>query len=149
MRSSLLNSEACAWVAERAGNQHVEVGVGSFAGGSDQVGAELGADEDASAALGPRVRINFDVACFGADQIARPRAEGGEGESILAVRLLHAGGPQVLKDHGREVLLLPVVGLALRTIVDQFIILITPSVRCGARLSTVKGPATRTIQRSW
>ena len=43
-------------VAERAGDQHVVVGVGGFAGSFNQIGAgdgaELGTDEDACAALG-------------------------------------------------------------------------------------------------
>ena len=115
-------------VAERAGDQDVVVGVGGFAGGGDQVGAghgaELGADEDAGATLGAGVRVTFDVPPFRADKVARPGGERGEGDPIFAVRLLHAGGVQVLQDHGREVLLSVVAGLPLGEMVDQFVILV-------------------------
>ena len=60
-------------VAERAGDQHVVVGIGGFAGGGDQVGAgdgaELGADEDARAAFCSGVRVTFDVPAFRADEV--------------------------------------------------------------------------------
>ena len=51
-------------VAERAGDEHVEVGVGCFAGGGHQVGAgdgsELGSDEDVGTA-GVRVTLIWHV----------------------------------------------------------------------------------------
>ena len=79
-------------VAECAGDQHVEVGVGGFAGGGHQVGAgdgaELGADEDAGPAFDAGVRFTFDVASLGADQVARPRSERSEGGTVLAVATL-------------------------------------------------------------
>ena len=89
-------------VVEGAGDQHVEAGVARLAGGGDEVGAlhgaELGADEDGGALLG----LAFQVAALGADQIARPGRERGEGDPVLLVRLLHAGGLEVLQDHLRE-----------------------------------------------
>ena len=79
-------------VAERAGDQYVVVGVGGLAGGSDQIGArdgaELGADEDARAAFGAGVRVTFDVASFGTDQVARPGGQRGEGNPVFPARLL-------------------------------------------------------------
>ena len=61
-------------VVEGAGDQHVEAGIARLAGGGDEIGAlhgaELGADEDG----GPLLGLAFQVAAFGADQIARPRA---------------------------------------------------------------------------
>ena len=59
-------------VAERAGDEHVEVGVGGFAGGGHQVGAgdgaELGADEVAGTAFGAGLRLTLDVSALGADE---------------------------------------------------------------------------------
>ena len=113
--------------AERAGDQHVEVGIGGFVCGSDQVGtgdgAELGADKNASAALGTGDCGTFEVAPLGADQLARPRRKRGEGYAVVSVRLLHAGGLEVLQDHGREVLRRVVTGLALGEMIDQFVVL--------------------------
>ena len=86
-------------VVEGAGDQHVEAGIAGLAGGGDEVGAlhgaELRADEDGGALLG----LAFHVAAFGADQIARPGRERGEGDPVFLVRLLHAGGLEVLQDH--------------------------------------------------
>ncbi len=90
--------------------------------------------------------VAFQVAAFGADQIARPGRERGEGDPVLLVRLLHAGGLEVLQDHLREGLLGAVVGArppSSASISSSFSS--TPSTRCGQRLSTVKGPATRTF----
>ena len=57
MRPSLLNSVAVRVVVERAGDQHVEVGIAGLARGRDQIGArdgaELRADEDGGAFLVP------------------------------------------------------------------------------------------------
>ena len=112
-------------VAERAGDQHVVVGVGGFAGGGDEIGpgdgAELGADEDARAAFGASFRVTLDVAAFSAYQVTRPGGERGKDDPVLPVCLLHARGLQVLQDHGREVLL-AVSGLALGEVVDQFVV---------------------------
>ncbi len=64
------------------------------------------------------------VAAFGADRFARPGREGGEGDPVLLVRLLHAGGLEVLQDHLREGLLRPVFGAAFLQGVNQLIVLI-------------------------
>ena len=71
--------------------------------------------------------------------------ERGEGDPVFLVRLLDAGGLEVLEDHlGKRLL---GVGVALSassgSISSSFSS--TPSTRCGDRLSTVNGPATRTF----
>ena len=90
--------------------------------------------------------VAFQVAAFGADHVRRARGEGGEGDPVLLVGLLHAGGLEVLQDHLRE-------GSASRRsrrwslpcrVSISSSSSSTPSTRCGLRLSTVKGPATRT-----
>ena len=111
-------------VVEGAGDQHVEAGIAGLAGGGDEVGAldgaELRADEDGGALLG----VAFHVAAFGADQIAGPGRERGEGDLVLLVRLLHAGGLEVLQDHLGEGLLRSVFGAVFFEAVDQFVVLI-------------------------
>jgi hypothetical protein len=95
--------------------------------GVDEVGAEdgaeLGADEHSRAALGGGAAAPLGVAAVGADVLAGPGGEGGEGDAVFLVGLLHAGGAQVLQDHGGEVALRaeahPLVGQA----VDQLIVL--------------------------
>ena len=90
--------------------------------------------------------LAFQVAAFGADQVARPGRERGEGDPVFLVRLLHAGGLEVFQDHLREGLLRAVVGaVAPRAASISSSFSSTPSTRCGERLSTVKGPATRTF----
>ena len=133
-------------VVEGAGDQHVEPGVARLAGGRDEVGpldgAELGADEDGGALLG----VALEVAALGADQLAGPGRERGEGDPVLLVRLLDAGGLQVLQDHLREGLSGSVLGRCPPSAVSiSSSFSSTPSTRCGLRLSTVKGPATRTF----
>ena len=97
-------------VVEGAGDQHIEPGIARLAGGGDEIralhGAELRADEDGGAFLG----VAFHVTAFGADQIAGPGGERGEGDLVLLVRLLHAGGLEVLQDHLGERLLRSVFG---------------------------------------
>ena len=106
-------------VVEGAGDQHVEAGIAGLAGGGDKVGAlngaELGADEDGSAFLG----VAFHVAAFGADEIAGPGRERGEGDPVLLVCLLHAGGLEILQDHLGERLLGPVFAAVFLEAVDQ------------------------------
>ena len=101
-------------VVEGAGDQHVEVGIARLARGRNQIGArdgaELRADEDGGAFLVARFRVAFDVAPFGADEIARPGRERGEGDPVFLVRLLHAGGLEVFQDHLGESLLCAVFG---------------------------------------
>ncbi len=89
--------------------------------------------------------VAFHVAPFGADQIAGPRSESSEGNPVFLVRLLHAGGLQVFQDHLGEGLLRAVFGAVFLEAVDQFIVLIDAEHAVRARLSTVKGPATRTF----
>jgi hypothetical protein len=73
-------------IVERAGNQHVEAGVGSLARGGDEIGAldgaELRTDEDGGALL----CFAFEVAALGADEIAGPRREGRERDPVLLSR---------------------------------------------------------------
>ncbi len=75
---------------EGAGDHDVEPGVGRLARRVDEIGArhgaEFGAEKDRRAALA----VPFEVAAFGADQIARPRRQRREGDAVLLVRLLHA-----------------------------------------------------------
>ena len=101
MRPSLLELGRVGVVVEGAGDEHVEAGVAGLARGRHQVGpwhgAELGTDEDRGALLDrPRA---LDVAPLGADEPARPRGQGREDDLVLLVRLLHAGGLEVLQDH--------------------------------------------------
>ena len=93
----------------------------------------------------PGIAHAFDVSAFGADEIARPGSERGEGDLVFLVRLLDAGGLEVLQDHLGKGLLLAVASAGFRHTVDQFVVLIHPQHRCGERLSTVNGPATRTF----
>ena len=69
-------------VVERAGDQHVKVGVPGLAGGEHQVlaadRAELRADENARALLRAVVALPFDVAALGADELSRPDGGGPE-----------------------------------------------------------------------
>ena len=113
MRPSLRELGGVGVVVEGAGDQHVEAGIAGLAGGGDQIGAldgaELRADEDGGALLG----LAFQVAAFGADEIAGPGRERGEGDPVLLVRLLHAGDLEVLQDHLGEGLLGPVLGAVL------------------------------------
>ena len=78
----------------------------------DEVGAgdraELGADEDAGAPL--FAALAFHVAPFGADVTARPAGQGGEGDAVFFVRLLHARRAEVVQDRGREIRLVAVGG---------------------------------------
>src|SRR5579872_6197995 len=86
-------------------DQYIEARIAGFTRGSDQVGAqhgsELWANEDGGALLG----LTFHVTAFGTDQFARPRSEGGEGNAVLFMRLLHAGGLEVFENHLGEGLL--------------------------------------------
>ena len=90
--------------------------------------------------------VAFQVAAFGADQIAGPGRERGEGDPVVLVRLLHAGGLEVLQDHLREttawrrIRRRPPCSASISSSFSS-----TPSTRCGLRLSTVNGPATRTF----
>ncbi len=73
---------------------------------------------------GALLRLAFQIAPFGADQLSGPGGEGGEGDPVLLVRLLHAGGLEVLQDHLGEGLLGAVFGTAFPHGVDQSVVLI-------------------------
>jgi len=97
-------------IVEGAGDEHIEASITGLAGGGDEIGplngAELGTNEDG----GTPLRLTFQIPAFGADQLAGPRGEGGEGDAVLLVGLLHTGGFEVLQDHLREGLLRAVFG---------------------------------------
>jgi len=121
-------------VVEGAGNQYVEPGITRLAGGSNKVsalyGAELGADEDG----GTFLSLAFQVAGFGADQLAGPGREGDKGDTVLLVRLLNAGGLEVLHDHLGEGLLNSIFVAAFLNLqwVDQIVVLINAQHAVGA-----------------
>lgn len=87
---------------EAATDKDVEIGVAGLAGGFDQFlalhSAEFGADEDGGSAFG----VAFQVAAFGADQAAGPRYKGGEVDLPFLVRLLDAGGAEIVENHVDE-----------------------------------------------
>ena len=136
-------------VVERAGDQHIEAGVAGLARGRDQIGArdgaELRADEDGGAFLGSPCA--FDIAALGADQVARPGRDGRERDLVFLVRLLDSrrssGSPE---SSGRNPVRRRFFDLAAPSISSSFSS--TASTRCGERLSTVNGPATRTLRLS-
>ena len=115
-------------VVEGAGDQDVEVGVGRFANRRNEIGAgdgaELRADEDARPSLEAGVAVAFDVGSLGADEVAGPGSDAREGDTVLLVRLLHAGGFEVVEDHPGEVLLLPVPEIGFGDVVDKLVVLV-------------------------
>ena len=92
-------------VVEGAGDQNVEAGVARLAGRGNQVragdGAELRTNEDGGALL--RNCGALDIPALRANQIARPGGDGRERDLVLLVRLLDAGGLEVIQDHLDEV----------------------------------------------
>ena len=66
-----------------------------------------------------------------------------ESDLVFLVRLLHAGGLEVFQDHLDEALLVIRPLISTPSISSSFSS--TASTRCGERLSTVNGPATRTF----
>ena len=119
-------------VVEGASDKHIECSIASLAGGGDEVrpldGAEFRANEDGGAFLG----IAFHVAAFRANQIAGPRGERGEGDPVLLVRLLHAGGLEILQDHLGKGLFRSVFGAVFFEAVDQFVVLVHAQHAVGA-----------------
>ena len=115
-------------VVEGAGDQHVEAGVGGLAHCRHEIGArdgaELRADEDAGASLGAGVGIPFDVSSLGADKVAGPRPDAREGDAVLLVRLLNAGGLEMVEDHPGEVLLFAVPELSFGDVLDELVVLV-------------------------
>ena len=87
-------------VVEGGGDQNVKVRVCGFSGGLHQIGtgdgAEFGTDEDAGASLRAGVSIAFEVGSLGADEVAGPGSESREGDAVLFVRLLDAGGFEIV-----------------------------------------------------
>ena len=77
--------------------------------------------------------LALHVPTFGADQVARPRREGGEVDPVLLVRLLHPGGLEVLQDHLGERLLGAYSAPSSRKCVDQFIVLVHAQHAVGAK----------------
>ena len=132
-----------------AGDEHVEArGRASRAASrrSSLDGAELGADQHARAlALAVAVR----VAALGGDEPAGPGLKGVERQPVRLLRLLHAGDLELLEDHGAKSARwasgsVPEVASGSSGWPSSS----TPITRCGLRLSTVNGPATRTLSLS-
>ena len=133
-------------VVEGAGDEDIEVGIAGFARGGDEIGArdgaELGADEDGGALLG----LAFEVAAFGADSSP---GQGVSAVKVILSSLCACCTPAVLRFSRiiwGKVCFSPYSAAAsatLGSINSSFSS--TPSTRCGLRLSTVKGPATRTF----
>ncbi len=90
-------------VVEGARDQDVEIGIAGLTGGKHQVhalhGAEFGADEDG----GSLFRFALHIATFGADALAGPGDQRCEHDFVFFVRLLHARGFQIFKNHADEV----------------------------------------------
>ena len=111
-------------VVEGAGDQGIERSIASLTGGGNKIStlnrAKLGADEDGSAFF----HVPFHITSLSTDEIAWPRRERGEGDFVLLMRLLHAGGLQILQDHLREALLRAVFRAILFQAVDQLVVFI-------------------------
>ena len=126
MRPRLRELRRMRLVVEGAGDQHIEPGIARLAGGGDEVGAldgaELRANEDGGALLG----VAFQVTAIAADQFAGPGGERGEGYLVIFVRLLDAGGLEVLQDHLREGLLGSVFSAVFLQGIYQLVVLIHP-----------------------
>ena len=96
---------------------------------SDQVraardGAELRPDEDACATRGAGLAAALDITSLGADIHAGPERERCEGDAILLMRLLHAGGLQVRQDHFGEICCLAVAELLVGMPLEEFVVLV-------------------------
>jgi hypothetical protein len=108
---------------ERASDHDVEPGIGRLARRVDEIGArhraEFGAEKDCGATLA----VPFEVAAFGADQIARPRRQRRKGDAVLLVRLLHTRCLEVFEHQLREIVP-PGAGLGEVDGVDEAVILV-------------------------
>ena len=115
-------------VVEGAGDQHVEASVGGLAGGFHEIGAgdgaEFGADEDAGAFLYAGVGVALCVGSLGTDEVAGPGSDPGERDAVVFVRLLYAGGFEMVQDHLGEVLLFAVAEPGLGDVVDELVVFI-------------------------
>ena len=110
-----------------------ERGIATLSGSFHQVtalhGAKLGADEDS----GTLLDSPFQITRFGTDRsLAGPGHKRCEGDAVRLVRLLHAGGLEVLQDHLGEGLLGSVSGTAVVQGVDQLVVLIHAEYAVGA-----------------
>ena len=105
------------FIVEGASDQDVETAVRCLARRLYQVRAghcaELWSDEDCRAAPDAVLLAALDVDALGAHQPPRPWSDGRELYPILPVRLLDAGGLQVLQDDLGEVVATVVAGLGL------------------------------------
>ena len=63
----------------------------------------------------------LSISPLGTNERAGPRREGGEGNPVFLVRLLHASGLEVFQDHLLETLLLALAGLER---IDQLVVLV-------------------------
>jgi hypothetical protein len=84
------------FVVERAGDQHVEVGIAGLSRRGHEVGsgdgAELRTDEDSGSLLD----LPFEAAPL-ANEIAGPRNKGSKTDPVLFVGLLDSRGPLLTK----------------------------------------------------
>ena len=118
------------FVGESTSYQEVKVGVRRLAGSLDEVGtgdsAKFGTNEDAGAFLVAGVGVALDVSALGTDEVAGPRFDAGKRDAVLLMRLLDAGGFEVLQDYGSEVLSFAVAEFRVGEVVNQFVVLVNP-----------------------
>ena len=114
------------FVGECTSYQEVEVGVRRLAGSLDEIGtgdsAKFGTDKDGGASL--VFRVALDVSALGANEVAGPRFDARKGDTVLLMRLLDAGGFEVLKNQGRKVLCFAVAEFGVGEVIDQFVVLV-------------------------
>ena len=92
-------------------------------------GSELGANENGGAFLHACLLIAFElstfkITTFSADQITGPGGERGEGDLVILMRLLDAGGLEIFQDHLHEVAFFVVFALAFANSIDQLVVFI-------------------------
>ena len=118
------------FVGECTSYQEVKVGVRRLAGSLDEVGtgdrAKFGANEDAGAFLVAGVGVALDVSALGTDEVPGPRFDAGKGDAVLLMRLLDAGGFEVLQDYGSEILSFAVAEFRVGEVINQFVVLVNP-----------------------
>ena len=101
-------------------------------------GAVLRADGDGHA---PRLAVGVGVFPVGVEPGPGVGLQAVELEALVLDGVLHARLPQVVQDHGGEVLLPRWASCSVTRAVH--VLVAVASTRCGDRLSTVKGPVTR------
>ena len=113
-------------VVEGAGDHHIKPGISGFFGGIDQVeardGAKFGADEDPGAFFG--LAVAFEVAALGADVVTGPAGEGGKGDFVAFVGLLHPGGFEGFEDDAGKVGFVAAAVWFGLVGVDEFVVLV-------------------------